>query len=343
MTRLDWYSGPHEEWDAALEQMEGRTFCHLGAWNEIFAEGMGHEVKRLVSLDGAGRITGLLPLVLMRSRLFGTNAISLAFLNYGGPLGPIADRRMLVHEAVRTAQSEGAQFLELRTRQHADLGLTPSRSKVSVILQLPSTAEELWEKGIRAKLRSQVRRPKKAGMVAMFGTSLLPDFYAVFSRNMRDLGTPVLPYGFFSSICGHLSRRVILCVVYADEVPVAAGLGFLYGAEFEITWASSLRQYSREAPNMLLYWSLMERAIGRGAQSFNFGRCTPGSGTHRFKAQWGGSDHPLHWCSWSANRPNGPPDRERRAYSIASALWKRMPLSLANAIGPRVARGLPSF
>jgi hypothetical protein len=122
---------------------------------------------------------------------------------------------------------------------------------------------------------------------------------------------------------------------------VAAGCGFLWEGELEITWAGSLREYNRLAPNMLLYWAFMEEAIRRGAHTFNFGRCTAGSGTHRFKRQWGGEDHALPWAQWSSGSTSATPTPSGRKYQIATALWRKTPLFVANRMGPLLSRNLP--
>jgi len=96
------------------------------------------------------------------------------------------------------------------------------------------------------------------------------------------------------------------------------------------------------APNMLLYWALIEEAIRRGARTFNFGRCSPGSGTHRFKGQWGGKDHPLPWAQWSPKGVSATPNASSgRRFGLATAVWKKLPLGLANVVGPWLSRNLP--
>ena len=129
----------------------------------------------------------------------------------------------------------------------------------------------------------------------------------------------------------------------SGTTPVAAGAGFLYEGEFELTWASSLRAYAREAPNMLLYWAFMEEMVRRGVRVFNFGRCTPGSGTHHFKRQWGGFDVPLPWLQWSlrAGSAESTPASERPVFRLAAALWRHVPLPITRSVGPLLARALP--
>jgi len=92
---------------------------------------------------------------------------------------------------------------------------------------------------------------------------------------------------------------------------------------------------------MLLYWSFMSHLIERGVRQFDFGRCTPGGGTHRFKQQWGGADVPLPWAQWTSRNVTAPPTPDRPVFRVAAACWRRLPLALTNAIGPIIARRLP--
>jgi hypothetical protein len=128
---------------------------------------------------------------------------------------------------------------------------------------------------------------------------------------------------------------------YLGDQPVACGCAFRWGDEIEMTWASSLREHSRIAPNMLLYWSFMERAIEAGIRTFNFGRCTPGGGTHRFKRQWGARDEPLWWYQPVAVGVASTPSPDSGAFSWGPRVWRRLPTSVATTLGPRIVRYIP--
>ncbi|HEV2146489.1 MAG TPA: FemAB family XrtA/PEP-CTERM system-associated protein [Longimicrobiaceae bacterium] len=329
------------EWDAFVAAAEGSTFCHLAGWREVMGDVMGHECRYLAAVEADGRWVGVLPLVRVRSRVLGHYLLSMPFLNDGGPLGAPAVRRLLGARAVEEAQRMGVDLLELRTREPVGGALAESRRKVTVLLPLPDTPGELWEKGFRAKLRSQVRRPMKEGLTTRFGAEEVGPFYEVFARNMRDLGTPVLPRAWFERIARVFPEQALFGTVYSGATPVAAGCGFAWGGEFEITWASSLREFNSVSPNMLLYWAFMERVIGQGVRVFNFGRCTPGAGTHRFKLQWGGQDVPLPWAQWSAGGVAATPSPDRPVFRLATAAWQRLPVPVANLVGPALARRLP--
>jgi CelD/BcsL family acetyltransferase involved in cellulose biosynthesis len=175
----------------------------------------------------------------------------------------------------------------------------------------------------------------------VFGANQVDAFYEVFARHMRDLGTPVQSLALFREIAQRFPQDCWFGCAYLRGRPVAAGCGFRFGGQFEMTWASSLREYNRESPNMLLYWAFMERAIGEGLTTFNFGRCTPGSGTHRFKMQWGGHEEPLWWYQLAASSEVSTPNPNDPAYSWGPRIWRRLPAAIATAVGPSIVRCIP--
>lgn len=321
------------EWDAFVRRTEGGTFAHLSAWGPVFRD-MGHSTTYLTARSG-NEIVGVLPLVKFTTLLFGSRYVSVPYLNDGGPIGSPAGVEALLKHACQLAE-RAAVTMQLRTRVQRTSAATASR-KVTVLLPVPDTPDELWSK-LPSKLRSQVRRPQKAGLTVRFGHTELASFYSVWSHNMRDLGTPVLPRRFFDAALAALPSECLVGCVYSGDQPVAAGAGFLFRGEFEMTWASSLRAWNRDAPNMLLYWEFMAQAIERGASTFNFGRCTAGEGTHRFKLQWGGDTVPLQWIETGSAAGDGQPSSLARAVSTA---WTRLPLPLSRVLGPVVARQLP--
>lgn len=327
-------------WDAVVASTPDSSFCHLSAWREVMTDVLGHEWIPYLAMGASGAWEGVLPLVRVRSALFGHYLISLPFLNRGGPVGTPEAVEALTQAAIVEAARSGADLLELRSRHAPGAGLTRSDRKITVELPLPGTSETLWDH-FPAKLRSQIRRPLKEGCEVRFGVEERAPFYEIFSRNMRTLGTPVLPAAFFDRIASLFPSHVLFGVVYHRNAPVAAACGFLWRGEFEMTWASALRSANRLAPNMLLYWAFMKHAIGCGAQRFDFGRCTPESGTHAFKRQWGGVDRGLPWGQWTATAVTAPPSPERPLYRLAAACWRRLPLLVTNRLGPPIARQLP--
>jgi len=336
------FEGGAEAWDGLLSRFEGSSFCHRYGWRTVLGDALGHESFWMVARESGSEVEGLLPLVRVRSRLFGDYLVSMPFLSYGGAVGSVRARRALEAWAADKASELGVDLLELRNRlAHGESDLVERSRKLTVVKNLPSSPEELWEKGLRAKVRSQVRRPMKEGMEVAFGPDLLDDFYRVFSTTMRDLGTPVLPRRFFTKIRAEFRDSAIFSVVTLDGTPVAAGCGLSWDGEFEITWAGSSREHAKSAPNMLLYWGLMEESVRRGMTSFNFGRCSPDSGTHRFKRQWGSEDQVLPWLQWSEKGVPSTPNPDSPKFRLATAAWQRLPVGMTNLIGPRLVRVIP--
>jgi FemAB-related protein (PEP-CTERM system-associated) len=263
------------------------------------------------------------------------------FVNYGGPLGTSNAVRALTAEAVRIAERDGVKLLELRSTIELPVNLSVSHRKVTVVLDLPADGDALM-KAFPAKLRSQVRRPEKEGVTYTFGADQVGPFYDVFARHMRDLGTPTLGRGLFESIVRAFPDDAWFGCAWLGGRPIAAGAGFRWGKEFEMTWASALSEFNRTSANMGLYRAFMERAIAEGCTRFNFGRCTPGSSTHRFKLQWGGRDEALWWYQHTAGGvPASTPSPDDGAFSWGPRLWKHLPVGVATALGPRIVRLIP--
>ncbi len=335
------FAGSDVEWDAFVATAGHATFCHLAAWRSIMRDVFGHDSAYLAVRADDGALRGVLPLVEVRSRIFGSYLVSMPFLNDGGPLGDPPACQALLAAAGEEARRRRVDLLEIRTRHVIPSALSVSERKITSLLDLPPKPDDLWKR-FPSKLRSQIRRPQKEGMVVRFGQGELGAFYDVFARKMRELGTPVLPRRFFAECARGFGAHIELAVVYWNDAPVAAGCGFLFNGEFEITWAGSPRQFNAQSPNMLLYWSLMEHMIGRGARVFNFGRCTPNGPTHRFKRQWNPVEITLPWLQRS---PRGgvaaPPSPDRPVFRAATAAWRRLPLPVANTLGPLIAGSLP--
>jgi serine/alanine adding enzyme len=334
------FNGTPGEWDAFVRLQPGWTHFHLHGWRAVMSEALGHETIYLAARrDGA--LSGVLPLVRVRSALFGHYLVSMPFVNYGGPLGSADAVRALTAEAARVADSSGVKLLELRSAIELPVDLPVSHRKVTVVLDLPGDADALM-KAFPAKLRSQVRRPEKEGVTYAVGADQVAPFFTVFARHMRDLGTPTQGRRLFEEIARAFPDDAWFGCAWLGGRPIAAGAGFRWGAEFEMTWASALSEFNRTSANMGLYRAFMERAIAEGCTRFNFGRCTPGSGTHRYKLQWGGRDEPLWWYQHTpGGAPAATPSPDQGAYSWGPRLWKRLPLPVATALGPRIVRLIP--
>lgn len=329
------------DWADFVAGRDDASCYHQYCWKGVIERAFGHRTPYLLARRN-GRVTGCLPLCFIRSRLFGRYLVSLPFFNYGGVLAEDAESEAaLLARCIGLAERERARHVEIRMTRPLGHGLTERTRKVVMELDLPSDSERLWD-GFRPKLRSQIRRPLKAGAEVVFGgEERLDDFYAVFACNMRDLGTPVYAKAFFSHILRACPEST-LAVVYLHGRAAAAGFLVGFRGRLEIPWASSLRRFNQQAPNMLLYWKALEWACHNGYTAFDFGRSSPDSGTYRFKAQWGAKPHPCHWHYWVRN--GGPPPELNPAnprFRMAIQAWRRLPVAFTRLLGPAIVRNLP--
>lgn len=340
MLSVSLYAGSGDEWDTFVRGQHGWSFCHLYAWRRVMERALEHEGLYLEARFANGELAGVLPLVRVRSRLFGHFLVSMPFLSYGGPIGSPDAVRSLAAEATRLAVEQDATLLELRSRHAQPLDLEVSHRKITVVLDLPADVDAL-HRGYGGKLRSQIRRPEKEGITVRLGPDQVAPFHQVFTQHMRYLGTPTHRLAFFREIVDAFGDDVWCGCAYLGDVPVAAGLGFRSGGEFEMTWASAIAAHNRLSPNMLLYATFLDRAVGEGLSVFNFGRCTPGGGTHRFKQQWGTRDEQLWWYQHSKSGDASTPSPSEGKYGLAVKAWQRLPLWVTNRVGPHIVRLIP--
>ena len=325
-----------------LETAPFASLYHQVKWLDVVRRSFGHPCHYLLC-ERDGEIAGVLPLVHIKSLLFGNMLVSLPFVNYGGLCAQDMEAgRALVAEAVRIAESVGARHIELRQEEFLNNEMAVLSHKVSMRLALTPDPEALW-KSFPSKLRSQIKVPIKADMTARTGgLDELDAFYHVFSVNMRHLGTPVLSREFFRNFLEVFPEAARICTVYVKDKPVASGFLAGFKGKLEIPWASSLREYNRQSPNMLLYWTCLEFGCKSGYETFDFGRSTPQESTFRFKQQWGATPLPLHWHYWMKKGESLPDISVRNPkYQLAIAAWKKLPLSLTRFLGPRIVRNIP--
>jgi len=330
-------------WDRFVTNASGAELYHDRRWRDVVQGVFGHDCYYLAAKDERGRVRGVLPLVHLRSYLFGNFLVSVPYFNYGGVLADSEQARSaLVDEAAKLARKLGSRHIELRHRDDQQLDLPARDDKVTMMLEVPATEDELW-KALGGKLRAQIRRPQKEGAtVRVGGAELVPDFYTVFARNMRDLGTPVYPRRFFERILATFASQAKVYVVDLGGKPVAAGIVLSHRDTVELPWASSLREANKVGVNMLLYWWILRDCAIGGFGRFDFGRSTKDSGTYKFKEQWGARPQQLRWHYWLAaggELPRLNPSNSK--YRLAIDGWKRLPLPMANFLGPMIVKSLP--
>lgn len=332
------WGGSAQAWDAFVEGAADGTVMHLHAWKDVLFETYGHPCFLLAAQDG-DELRGVLPLALVRSPFFGRSLVSMPYMDYGGAcLGRHAEaERPLVEAATALARQHRAKLV-LRCLEQAHVDLPCSLDKVTMWMKLGQEEDALWRR-LPSERRNRVRKAQRSGLQTVFpGSEGLGEFYAVFARNMRDLGSPVHSPRLFEAVLRHLGKAAQLLVVRDAGRPVAAGLMLLHGGMISMPWVSALRESSAKCPNQLLYWEVMRFGIANGFHTFDFGRSSRDSGTFETKRQWGAEPVQLHWHY--APPDAAPPGSEVQRASWAVDVWRRLPLGLVNRVGPWLRRGI---
>jgi FemAB-related protein (PEP-CTERM system-associated) len=330
------------DWDRFVEAHPESTGYHQWAWRNVFERAFGHRTEYLAARQGDD-IVGVLPLVIIDSWLFGRFMVSLPFVNYGGILATTDEaKRVLLEQAMALAKQARLSHVELRHRTRMFDELPGKQHKVAMLLQLPADSESAWH-GLQRNVRNHIRKAQKSDLtLRMGGVELLDHFYAVFARNMRDLGTPVYGRDLFARILEQFPRDARLFSVTLRDRPIAASFIYCYRDRVEVPWSSSLREFRDLNANNLMYWAMLEYAIKEGYKVFDFGRSSPGDGPFHFKRQWGAEPQPLHWeyaLLGAGNLPDQSPKNPK--FKLAIEAWKRMPVGIATMIGPHLVRCIP--
>jgi len=332
-----------EKAQSYVSEHPAASIWHLPEVLQFIQRHYGHPCQYLCAMNQNGQVLGVLPVVQLRSRLFGNFMVSLPYFNYGGVLADHSDiAGQLLKKANAWRSDREAEHMELR--HHTDYGLNlPSRTgKVTFWLPLPENPDDLW-RSFQPKVRAQIKRGQgETSELVIGGAELIEEFYRVFARNMRDLGTPVYDKAFFLGLLDALGEKAHLVIARNDEKPV--GCAFITGfrGRMEIPWASTLREFNHTGVNMAMYWHILEFAVNSGHKVFDFGRCSRDAGTYRFKQQWGATPVPLHWdycLAEGAQLPQLNPDNPKFRFMIA--VWKRMPVWVSKFLGPGIVKHLP--
>jgi lipid II:glycine glycyltransferase (peptidoglycan interpeptide bridge formation enzyme) len=199
----------------------------------------------------------------------------------------------------------------------------------------------LW-KQLDSNLRRRVRRAERAGLsTAVAGVEQIDEFYQVFAHRMRELGTPVHARMFFIAMFEAFRERARLVLVKQDRTTVGGLVAICFKHTVVVPWVTCLSAYFPLYPNMLLYWHTIRLACEEGYKQFDFGRSTRDSGTYRFKSQWGAEESPLYWYSIPTNGHSTEATGHDGLYSgVATGIWRRLPLTVTNQLGPRVRKYL---
>ncbi|UEX77355.1 FemAB family XrtA/PEP-CTERM system-associated protein [Sediminicurvatus halobius] len=330
----------HPRWDAFVDACPTATFCHRAGWQTVIERAFRHPTWFLMA-EGEQGIEGVLPLARVRSRLFGDQLTSLPFCVYGG-IAATTDRatQALDQAAVDLAEDLGVGHLEYRHRDFALHDDWPTKDLYVTFRGAIHEDPDANLKAIPRKQRAMVRKGIDAGLE----WSLDDDsarFFPAYAESVRNLGTPVFAKRYFDILRDVFGDACeVLTVTHRGRI-VASVLSFYFRDEVFPYYGGGTGASRGLYANDFMYWSLMERARQRGCRVFDYGRSKKDTGSYRFKKHWGFIPEPLHYeCRLvreHALRDNSPMNPR---YQRFIRLWQRLPLPVANAIGPHIVRSL---
>lgn len=327
-------------WDRYATLHPETSPYHLSGWKAAIELAYGHKGHYLLA-EQEDNICGVLPLVQMKVPFGKPHYCALPFCDVGHAL---ADNEDIKQQLESSAIELTKHHIELRD---VDSNKMPS-AKVRMLLALPETSDELWN-GFKSKLRSQVRKAEKNGLTFAVGEgeSGLKAFYQVFAKNMRELGSPVHSYAWFEALLKAYGDNLMVGLVHKGKEVTGAGILLFAGDKVSIPWASTLREYNRLAPNMLLYWNLLRISCERNCREFDFGRSTFNEGTYKFKSQWGAAPLALDWKVWHKRQRQDaepqagnaqPSTAKAKLRELIEATWRNLPLDITIKLGPALRK-----
>ncbi len=318
----------------------GGSLFHRPAWLRAVERGTGQRARGLMA-EKSGVITGWLPLSEVHSPVFGRMLASSGFAVGGGVLAPRAETATaLCRAAEEYAMRLACATVELRGGPAPD-GWT-QRSDSHCGFEAPLAADdEAQLLSIPRRQRAEIRKGLENDLVLTVGTGPQDRAacHAVYAESVRNLGTPVFPRTLFDAALAELDADIL--TLYHRGEPVSTVLSFYHAGAVLPYWGGGKWAARALRANERLYYQLMCHARVRGCDRFDFGRSKTGSGPWHLKKNWGFEPEPLHYSSWTA--PGAEPrdaDPLSARHAARIALWKRLPLALANRLGPPIARGL---
>ncbi len=337
-------AGERARIDAYVRAHPDATPFHLTGWNVAVSRACGQTPHCLVAQHADGEIAGVLPLTEIRSPLFGKALVSAGFAVDGG----ILTRRDVVAEALAAsawalAEKLGCPSLELRGGPAPGEGWAVDEITYLGFARDLAKDDEAELLAIPRKQRADVRKSLDAELEVAIGSTPadLAMHYAVFSESVRNLGTPVFPAKLFREVAGELDEHADIVTVSKHGKPHASVFSLYLNGTVYPFWGGGTREARALKANDRLYFELMRHARGRGCTRYDFGRSKAGTGVAAFKKNWGFDGVPLRYAKRIAV---GGHAREMNPmspkYRLQVAVWKKLPLWLANAMGPVIAKGL---
>jgi FemAB-related protein (PEP-CTERM system-associated) len=331
--------GDEARWDGFVNACPEATFFHRAGWKEVIERAFGHKTWFLYVEDN-GRIEGVLPLAQVKSMLFGHSLVSLPFCVYGGiAANTEAARKALHQQAQALAANLNVGHLEYRNLQATQPDWVTKDLYVTFRKEI-SADEETNMLAIPRKQRAMVRKGIKAGLQGEIDGNV-DRFFDAYAASVHRLGTPVFSKKYFRILKEVFGDECEVLTITREGRTVSSVLSFYFRDEVLPYYGGGTVEAREVAGNDFMYWELMRRAAPRGIKVFDFGRSKVGTGAFDFKKNWGFEAQPLPYA-YQLHRAKALPDNNplNPKYQRFIRIWQRLPLKVANALGPHIVKNL---
>jgi FemAB-related protein (PEP-CTERM system-associated) len=327
-------------WDKFVAASDGATFFHRSGWRTIFEDVFRLKSHYLLA-ERRGDIVGILPLVHQKTFLFGNALIAAPFCVEGGTLSADAEASSALDAAaVALMERTRAAYVEYRSRNATRPGWAVKGELYATFERAISADDNANLLAIPRKQRAVVRKTLEGSLNSEITTDA-EALFRVYSESVRNLGTPTFPKRYFQALLRTFHDACDVVIVYDGGKPISAVMNFYFRGTVMPYYGGGSSAARRNGANDFLYWEVMRRAARRGCTRFDFGRSKAGTGAFAFKKNWGFEPQWLeyeYWLKPGSALPAKDPTNPR--YSLLIEAWKRLPLPIANLIGPLLIRGL---
>ncbi len=331
-------------WRQYVDTARDSVFFQHIAWKRLIENNYRLKSYYFMAVDN-GRVTGILPLFLLKNLFFGTVLASCPHFSYGGVSAADDEvRKALLTAGIEASRQENVDYLELKNYPSpCNDGLINKDTYCTLVLDLDPNPQVVWKDKLEADTRNQVRKALKSGLRAEIGLmEYFDDYYRVLSRNMRDLGSPMDSRAFLRSQFEMFCDNAKIIIVKKGDTAIAVMDMFFFKDTVHVRYAGSIREYLSLCPNNILWWTAIEYSCRKGYRYLDFGRSKWNSGTFHFKAQWGAEPKRLYYQYYLSRAKKVPEvDPTNPKYRLLVDVWKRLPIFFTRLIGPQIVRYIP--
>ena len=332
----------------AWDELAGRcgTVFHTTAFRRVLLDSFGYNCCYHAVIDEKDRLRALLPLIKGRNLAMEMAAIGLPFVNYIDVCATDEmAKKFLIDSIPMLRKNNSLGYVELRLKELVPQVANWQRTDGHVTFVLPLEQDE--EHVLSLSTRSNRNHVRKVYRNNCFASSLdqcyLKDFYNIYVRRMKQLGSPSPGIKFFESLFKNFPNDAyLLSVIDCFTNNVIGGMVLLSGLSDRTLfylYGANLIEYNKQYLNNFMYWEAVKLGFELNMIALDLGRSQIGSGTYKFKSQWGAIPQPLYYRSCQETMGKAwQADKEQ--LKIFIDLWKVIPAAITDVVGRKIIKYL---